>query len=241
MCFLRFFDFNSAVQCESSDGNRLGLSFRDKDKRRRGRVFQVIMSGLTRGVHFHRRFRVLHLTSHVGYDMGRLSKDFQILRKRVEHEFGFSIQYVKVDTAEGNGVVHCIYFPVGLKGQAVGWSVGFIPQSWLSDAWCDITGGSSVCWITQLSSRKGIKRLANYLVSQYFSGQSGLERVSYSWEWFFRGFRRLWCKVFAKYYFLDKVRCLIDWNLILCSELSFIYRRFREFFVGLLPKYRRFF
>lgn len=212
--------------------------FADNIQRRRGRIFHVIKSGLTRAVHFHRHLRVLYLTSRVGYDMGRLSKDFQILRKRIEHEFGFSMEYVKVDTGEGNGVIHCVYFPVGLDGSSVGFRVGFIPQSWLSGAWSDITGGSSVVWIRDLHARKGVNRLANYLVAQYFSGQSALERVSYSWGWVFRGFRRLWCKVFARSYFVDKVKCIIDWDLLLFSELSFIHQRFKEFFVDSLPKYK---
>lgn len=198
------------------------------------------MSGLTRATHFHRRLRVLHLTSHVGYDIGRLSKDFQVLRKRIEHEFDFSMNYSKVNTAEGNGVIHCVYFPVGLDGSSVGWNVGFIPQGWLSDVWCDITGGSSIVWITELHTRKGVKRLVNYLVSQYFSGQSALERVSYSHNWVFVGFRMLWRKVFAKYYWIDKWKCLIDWNLLLCSELSFIHNRWKLFFARFLPKYRHF-
>lgn len=209
-------------------------------KRRRGRIFHVIKSGFTRADHFHRHLRALHLTSYVNYDRSRLSRDFQVLRKRIEHEFDFSMEYVKVNTGEGNGVIHCVYFPVGLDGSSVGFNVGFIPQRWLSETWANITGGSSVVWISDLHFRKGANRLVSYLVSQYFSGQSALERVSYSHGWVFRGFRTLWRKFFARSYFVDKFKCLIDWDILLCSELSFIHQRFRAFFVGSLPKYRSF-
>jgi hypothetical protein len=213
--FLRYFGYKSPLSLES---------------RRRGRIFMILMSGLTRAIKFHRRVRVLHLTSYVGYDKSRLSKDFQILRKRIEHEFDFKMDYCKIDTGEGNGVIHSVYFPVGLDGSSVGWKVGFIPQVWLSDTWCDITGGSCDVWITELHHRMGVSRLASYLVSQYFSGQSLLERVSYSWGWVFRGFRRLWRKVFARSYFIDKVRCLVEWDFVLCSELYVIRERFKVFF-----------
>jgi hypothetical protein len=214
--------------------------FADNVKRRRGRIFHVIKSGFTRADHFHRHLRVLHLTSCVGFDRSLLSRCFQVLRKRIEHEFHFSMEYVKVNTGEGNGVIHCVYFPVGLDGSSVGFNVGFLPQRWLSEAWADITGGSSVVWISDLHARSGAGRLVSYLVSQYFSGQSALERVSYSNNWVFHGFRRLWRKVFARSYFVDKVKCLIDWDLLLYSELSFIRERFKEFFVDSLPKYRSF-
>ena len=227
LCFLNNFGYSNVY-------------FADNVKRRQGRIFHVIKSGFTRADHFHRHCRVLHLTSRVGYDRSFLSKDFQILRKRIEHEFDFSMEYVKVNTGEGNGVIHCVYFPVGLDGSSVGSKVGFIPQSWLSRAWADITGGSSIVWISDLHARKGANRLVSYLVSQYFSGQSALERVSYSNGWVFRGFRRLWRKVFARSYFVDKFRCLIDWDLLLCSELYLIHQRFKAFFVGPLPKYRCF-
>lgn len=201
-----------------------------RERRRRGRIFMVIMSGMVRAVHFHRRMRVLHLTSCAGYDKACLSEDFQVLRKRIEHEFDFHMEYVKVVTGEGNGVIHCVYFPVDFDGSSMGWKVGFIPQRWLSETWCDITGGSSVVWISDLHMRFGMKCLVNYLVSQYFSAQSFLERVSYSWGWVFRGFRRLWRKLFAWRYSADKWRCLIDWDLLMCSELYVIQGRFKVFF-----------
>jgi hypothetical protein len=200
-----------------------------KERRRRGRIFHVFMSGLTRAVHFHRRLRVMHLTSHVGYDMSRLSKDFQVLRKRIEHFFHFSMEYVKVNTAEGNGVVHCVYFPVGLDGSSVGWNIGYIPQQWLSETWRDITGGSFIVGLNELHVRRGLRRLVNYLVAQYFSGQSALERISYSSRWCFRGFRSLWRVKFAYRYFLDRVSCLFDWNKVLFLELSLLAKRFPDF------------
>jgi hypothetical protein len=166
------------------------------------------------------------LTSYVGYDKSRLSRDFQVLRKRIEHEFNFRIEYVKVCTSEGNGVIHCLFYVLSLTGFALGFRAGFIPQRWLSDAWCSITGGSRIVDIRDLHIRFGLNRLVHYLVSQYFSGQSGLDRLSYSMNWVFRGFRGLWRKLFAYRYFSDRVVCLRDWNEVLCSELHVLLKRF---------------
>jgi hypothetical protein len=201
----------------------------------------VIKSGLTRAVHFHHRLRVLTLTTFVGYDRQCLSRDFQVLRKRIEHEFGFAMEYVKVNTAESNGVIHGVYFPVGVDGSSVGWQVGFIPFEWLKVTWADIIVKSALegvsvaldwlmrsvhVYVQELHFRRGIDRLVHYLVSQYFSGQSALERLSYSFGWCFRGFRTLWRKKFAYRYFLDKFACLREWNKILRSELHVLFKRF---------------
>jgi hypothetical protein len=95
---------------------------------------------------------------------------------------------------------------------------GFIPHSWLSKTWQQITG-APIVGISALKNRP--KRLANYLVGHYLTGQS-YERMSWSWKWVFRGFAGVWRRDFKDWYKLDKSKCLKSWNSLVVKFSSYV-------------------
>jgi len=163
----------------------------------------------------------------VDYGNGSLNKDFQVLKKRIcryspyrlykegylsknqmsklydrnDYFKNFSFEYFKVETNEGNGVLHILY-----RGS-------YLPYNFLSDNWFDI----------HLSFDVNIKKIDNsnsksascYVVGQYVSSQhSSYVRSSQSWKWVFRGFKSLWYSM--KYSYPD--RCFQLWDNILKSR-----------------------
>lgn len=91
-------------------------------------------------------------------------------------------EYTKVTTSEGvEGVFHIVFFG------------DYLPQKWLSDAWESLTGTAYRVHINAVQNSRGSeKRLTNYVVNQYCSGQSEYIRFSDSWGWCFRGFIGKW-------------------------------------------------
>jgi hypothetical protein len=186
--------------------------------RKRKRAFHRLVSGLTRAHGRGEFLRVVTLTSHVGFDARRLSRCFQRLRRRIARDLHFWIEYWKINTSEGNGTVHLVYKAVPLKGACFVPNRGFIPQDWLSRVWSEITGGSFVVFIQRLWNRP--RKLANYLLSQYFTGQP-FERMSWSWSWVFRGFCHVWNSRFKSWFHVNPIACLKSWDrLIVCFSVS---------------------
>ncbi len=122
-----------------------------------------------------------------------LSEKLQMLRRMAEKEFGYEIEYFKVETSEGYGVLHMVW-AITVRSKKAAW----IPQKWLSDAWKDLTG-ASVVWIGRLgaqSVKKGgkfvryrkrsvkehIRSIARYFAGQYMAGQEAIVRTSYSYK-----------------------------------------------------------
>ena len=193
-------------------------------KRQGGRVFHRVISGVKRARARGERLRFLTLTTPVGYDRSRLSKDMNILRKRVEHvEFSrdgfhrFHMELVKVTTSEGNGVIHAIFKAGQVRrfsqvklnclphlrkckgGSPVKASseLGFIPFPWLKQTWAEIVGGNPENQHVYIEFVRGNdKKVAGYLC-QYVSGQDKLERLSWTRGWVFPGFVREWNRKYA--------------------------------------------
>lgn len=173
-----------------------GVSHLDGKKKR---AFHRLVSGFTRARFRGDRLRFMTLTSSRVSEYRLLSRHLQVLRKRIARAFGFLPQYWKINTNEGNGVMHIVF-----KG-------GFIPHSWLSNAWSEIHGAR----IVDIRALRGSPRkLANYLVGNYLCRQS-FERMSWSWNWVFRGFCGLWSSRFSSWYKVDKAACLKAWNLLI--------------------------
>jgi hypothetical protein len=144
------------------------------------------------------------LTSSERSDKRALSRHFQTLRKRIEHAFGVKLEYWKLNTNEGHGVIHAIF-----KGC-------YVPQRWLSDAWKQIHGARVV---DVRALRNSPRRLANYLVGNYLCKQS-YERMSWSWGWVFRGFCEVWKKQFSELYKVNPGLCLLRWNRLVSRVVS---------------------
>jgi len=155
------------------------------------------------------------------FEKGSLNNDFQILKKRIcrysphrlvsegyissqkaksvyrsEKYFkNFNFEYFKVETSEGNGVLHILY-----RGS-------YLPYSFLVDNWQTIHNSWDLN-IKKIDTSKP-KDSALYVVTQYISSQSSsYVRNSQSWNWVFRGFKQIWYK-FARDY---RSNCIELWE-----------------------------
>jgi len=176
---------------------------RTPEERKRGRLWHQLQSGIAR--HKGERLRFLTLTSSTDEDVLPLGKAWQRLKDRITRltpakllKGGYihandirkyyggqllkplSINYLKVETREGNGVLHVLYYG------------DYIPQQWLSNHWQDLRGAYQVDIRSSSPSRAGGSRgLASYILRQYVADQDALVRYSCGMRWVFRGSRRL--------------------------------------------------
>jgi len=120
----------------------------------------------------HQLFRV-DLTTAAGGFSSDLTKDFRELRRRIKRVYGYIIEFLKVETSEGHGVLHMVW-AIDQRRAA------FIPQRWLSDEWFKIHG-ASIVYICRVKGFNSSKRISRYFISQYFAGQSAIVRMTYSW------------------------------------------------------------
>ena len=103
---------------------------------------------------------------------GRLRADFQALKKRIEHRFGYQFEYACVDTREGHGVLHMLW---ALRGDSF-----FVPFRWLQETWKELHGAWHVNIKDVGRGDSDARRLSRYIVAQYCGGQVGLVRFSQS-------------------------------------------------------------
>lgn len=88
--------------------------------------------------------------------------------------------YIKVETREGLGVLHILYFG------------DYIPVRWLQEVWNEVRGAWNVN-IQQTRAQVGnTRRLASYILGQYITGQDALVRQSWGRGWVFQGFVGTW-------------------------------------------------
>lgn len=105
----------------------------------------------------------------------RLRLDFAELRKRISRKWSYSpFEYVCVETAEGNGVLHMLWALATRRGAF------YVPQSWLSEQWQEIHGAWNVHVSRISSGEKSRSNLSRYIVTQYCGGQDALVRLSQS-------------------------------------------------------------
>jgi hypothetical protein len=150
------------------------------------RRFHRLISGLNVGAAQNERVRFMTLTTATGVKR-HINKSFDALKKRIQRATykkdgfrGFKFnRYFKLETEEGNGVLHIVY-----RGR-------FIPQEWLSKIWAKIHEGSYIVDIRELHWRRGTRKLTNYLIVNYLQSQKTL-RMSYGWKWVWLGFCRSW-------------------------------------------------
>ena len=87
-------------------------------------------------------------------------------------------EYFKVETNEGNGVLHIFY-----RGS-------YLPYNYLADNWMDIHNSWEIN--IQKVDLTNPKKSSAYVVNQYVAGQgSSYVRSSQSWDWVFRGYTGL--------------------------------------------------
>ncbi len=162
-------------------------------------------------------------------DFKKLNYHFNLLVKQIEYTFGFKMQYWKVCTQEGLGVLHVIFRVVDdnlprkrKKGILMSKRMrGFVPHSWLSKTWEEIHG-AKVVEIHELKGKKSERDIAYYVVGNYVSKQP-IKRMSYSQKWVCRGFCKIW-KTFLEIY---KSRAIEVWDKWLKTSVFHYYRETR--------------
>jgi len=153
-----------------------------KEDRKRGswskrqkRTFNRLMSWCTylRGQGY-QLFRVDLTTSMEGRYLN-LRGDFKRLRRAFEKKFcRYRVQYFRIQTAEGNGVLHMVW-AIKVENPAL------VPQSWLSDKWSKIHN-SPIVYVRRLGGgKRDVKKVSVYLGAQYLAGQDVSANVSWSW------------------------------------------------------------
>lgn len=165
------------------------------EERKQKRLFQRLATGLQIARNGEAFMRFMTLTS-PNEPKRPIMRSFEILRKRISRaDFvdkkgnpkdnfkGFKFnRYYCLRTAEGNGVLHIIF-----------WGK-FIPQNWLSRQWLDIHGAHRADIRACYTTKRSVNGLVGYLLQKYLSDQK-IERMSYGWRWAWLGFCRSWKNV----------------------------------------------
>lgn len=135
------------------------------------RIFHRITSGQKLARYQHKKIRFLTLTTSNQAKTKDLSRDIDVLIKRIRRKQP-NFQYIKLNTNEGNGVIHLIY-----KGK-------YITKKWLVWNWNDIHAS----YIVDIQNCDNDKNIASYLLSHYLSSQKcSYTYMSYSKKWLFPG------------------------------------------------------
>lgn len=157
--------------------------------RKNSRAYHRIISGLMRAQGKLERVSFLTLTSSPNSDFSKINEHFGLLVKRIEYNYGFKMQYVKVKTKEGYGVLHVLFrvdsyrLPKKVKkgSRLPEKMLGFVHKHWLQKNWFEIHGAFMV-EIHSLKGKESEREVANYVVGGYLSKQ-GDYRLSYSFGW----------------------------------------------------------
>jgi len=148
-------------------------------RRRRGRGFHRIMSGLRLGGEL--KFITL-TTSEESWAAGkRIQTSFRALVMRLRRR-GWCSGYVRVIEYTKAGLPH---YHVIMRGP-------YIPQSYLSQMWGEI----HLSPIVDVRAVRGKVGAASYLAK--YLGKDRASRYSWSWDWVWRGFARDWRNLVAE-------------------------------------------
>lgn len=119
----------------------------------------------------------------------RLFKEGYLTHRQMIHYYGrnnlnkkFTFEYLKVNTNEGNGVIHAIY-----RGS-------YLPYNYLVDNWQDIHNSWEINIQRIDDLKKSDKNVASYIVNQYITNQdkATYTRYSQSKQWIFPNYSVLW-------------------------------------------------
>lgn len=179
--------------------------------RQQRRAYHRLMSCLAYWCEHGYQVRKVELTTAVGGRADLLSYHHQQLIQDVERKLGYGgLEFVKVITSEGNGVIHALW----------AWRGGrtfFVPHAWLANRWEQLHG-ARIVWIEAVKSGQGHRKgVSRYLAGQYLAGQECIERVDYSWR---RTFNLPLVKVWRSWrgIFRDRGRRMATWGRLLAGE-----------------------
>lgn len=173
---------------------------RSEWSRKQKRQYQRLRSWLTEKNAANCQLLRVDLTTASDGAAGDLTKHFLELKRRVLRRYGYDIDFYKVRTCEGFGVLHMVW---AIDARKAAW----IDHSWLKEQWL-VIHGASVVWIKRMGQGKSDRaRLAGYMVTQYFVNQgergSAVVRVSYSW-WKCRApLGKAWMRLKREYRFAE--------------------------------------
>src|SRR5258706_9283389 len=117
------------------------------------------------------RFLRVDLTSSELSCSTSLQRHFEELRRRIERAYGFRIEFFKLKTSEGHGILHCIF--ACKTGRSF-----YIDHEWLKIQWNDIHRASIVYVKRLRPTEADFKRIAGYLADQHHDDK--IVRVSWS-------------------------------------------------------------
>ena len=166
------------------------------------RIYGACMTGIARACTLKKTTFFLTLTSAPKSPSNRINRNWQSLVQRVRRELNFKFEYLKVETSEGNGVIHALFHSAFSEGLTVETStetdvnhnpINFKPAShtyeaihaYFSTLWQELHKAPIVwCSVVQTA-----KKTAGYM-TQYISTQGGYLRKSASLNWIFQGWRK---------------------------------------------------
>jgi hypothetical protein len=115
------------------------------------------------------------LTTAPGGDPSRLGRHFEELLRRISTREKRKVQYWRLITREGLGVIHSLLACPGDRSL-------YVEHKWLSGQWRRIHGAPRV-YVKRYKAGGGSKeRVSKYLVSQYMAGQEAGVRLSASYR-----------------------------------------------------------
>lgn len=117
------------------------------------------------------------LTTALGGDRKKLALHYQELRRRAERDLHYYIEYLTIETTEGNGVLHQIWAIKTIDNKPA-----WIPHPWLSGEWEDIHGAYIVHIQRMWGEDRGIYNVSRYMIQKYITNQAKLVRMSWSWK-----------------------------------------------------------
>jgi hypothetical protein len=161
---------------ETPRSSLLVLNYGDSSTlgRKRRATYQRLMTLLNRWEYQRRSIIRKDLTMANGGDPSKLSDHYEELIRRIKRKTGVKdIQYWKMTTREGNGVIHAI-----LAGN----ESLYVDQGWLSEEWEKIHGAIIVYVKRYRGGTLSRGRVSRYLVSQYMAGQDAQAHVSWTWK-----------------------------------------------------------
>jgi len=117
----------------------------------------------------------MDLTTAPGGRADLMGAHFKELLRRISRREGRKVQYWRLTTVEGNGVIHSLLAASGEKSL-------YIPFPWLAKQWLRIHGAPRVYLKRYSYGDSSRRKVAKYLVQQYMAGQPAGLRLSCSWR-----------------------------------------------------------
>ena len=192
------------------------------------RIYSKARTGLTRCEALGQKPFFLTLTSAPKSESNKINSHWQSVVQRVRREMNFQFEYMKVETSEGNGVIHALFHSAFIEGFKVEVSTEtdekYNPinfrrindtynaiHAYFSTLWEELHG-AFIVWCSPVLKNK---KVAGYM-TQYVSNQTGYLRSSQSLKWIWSGWRKRMLGLIKAFGFTLGISI---WNMILKNPL----------------------